>query len=328
VSRSDPSPLAIAAFGLAVDARSAEVISLLRRGGVPCVLLKGPTLKRWLYPAEPRSYRDVDILVPPDRLQRVGELLAGFGYEASPYDGPTSHAECHHRYGDPIEKVDVHRSFHYIGAAPEVFWDCVCRDAVPFALHHGEVRAPSLPARALLVALHAVIHGPARQQREDLRRAVAQRDVWPGALELAQEVDALMGLTAGLRCIPEGAELADRLGLTDVVPEVLRLSARGAPPTARGILTVVEAPTMQARASLLGRALFPSRLQMREHVPLARHGRLGMLAAYALRPLMLTGALPRGWRAVRSLRAAGSPTAGAASPERDGPQTTPRATQP
>lgn len=278
------------------------MIGVLDRAGIPTVLLKGPTLARWLYLGEARSYGDVDILVPPHRLERVGELLANLGYEASPYDGPGSHAQCHHLYGDPIEKVDVHRSFHFVGVAPERFWDCIDRDAVPFRLHRGEVRAPSLPSRALLVALHTAVHGPAPQQREDLRRAVAHRDVWPAALELARELDAVTGLTAGLRCIPEGAELADALGLADRLPDAIRLAVQGPPPTATGILTLVEAPSVRARATLLLRELFPPRLQMREHVPLARRGRLGLALAYCLRPLSLVRAAPAGWRTVRSLR--------------------------
>jgi hypothetical protein len=316
----DPNRLAIAAFSLAVDVRAGAVISLLDRGGIPSILIKGATLKRWLYPDEPRRYGDVDILVPPDRLGDVGDLLRGVGYEASPYDGQTSHAECHHRYGDPIEKVDVHRSFHYVTSPPEVFWECIDRDAVPFPLHRCEARAPSLPARALLAALHAVIHGPAPQQREDLRRAVAHREVWPRAVELAVELDAVTGLVAGLRCIPEGARLADALGLADGLPLEIRLAAEGAPFTAQGIRSLIEAPTVRARAGLLARELFPPRLQMHKHVPLARRGRLGMLAAYSLRPLMLARAAPAGWRSVRSLRATGT-TSASPGGDLDSPET-------
>jgi hypothetical protein len=303
--RTGPDPLAASAFALAVDVRAAEVIDALERAGIASILLKGATLARWLYPRETRRYSDVDVLVEADALAEGGRVLAQFGYWASPYDDASSHAQAYHRTGDAIDKIDVHRSFHYVGVASTAFWERIERDAVPFALPGHQARAPSLAARALLIALHAIVHGPsAGQQRDDLRRALAGgEELWASAVELARELDAVAGLAVGLRCLPAGALLADRLGLPSELPRRLVLAAQGAPATAAGIVALVEADSPRARLRLLGRELFPPRLQMHKHVPLARRGRVGMLAAYALRPAALARRLPAGWRAVRSLQA-------------------------
>jgi hypothetical protein len=42
-------------------------------------------------------------------------------------------------------------------------------------------------------------------------------------------------------------------------------------------MALIEALTLGARVRLVARELVPPRLQMHEHVPLARRGRLGML---------------------------------------------------
>jgi hypothetical protein len=306
-SESGSDPREIVASALAVDARSAEMIAAFARAGISCVLLKGATLKRWLYEREARSYGDVDLLVPPQWVDAAGELLGTLGYEASPYDTDASHAQCYHLARNRNQKVDLHRSFHFVGASPGTVWACIDRDAVPFPLLGAAARAPSLPARALFVALHAVASGPGGQQREDLRRALRDPAIWPAAARLARELDAVPGLTAALRAVPEGRPVADALGLPAEPPARLRLSADGAPATADGIMALIEAPTLGARVRLVARELVPPRLQMHEHVPLARRGRLGMLAAYLVRPVMVARELPGGWRAVRSLRPRSKP---------------------
>ena len=46
----------------------AEVAYLLRHAGIPVLHIKGPTVALWLYDEGERPWGDVDILVPPSRL--------------------------------------------------------------------------------------------------------------------------------------------------------------------------------------------------------------------------------------------------------------------
>src|SRR5436305_2012832 len=51
---------------LLIDRVTAEVVEALRAEGVPCVVLKGATVARWLYSdATARPYSDADLLAPP-----------------------------------------------------------------------------------------------------------------------------------------------------------------------------------------------------------------------------------------------------------------------
>lgn len=56
--------LVAAAWTLSCDRIAAEVTSALRHAAIPTILLKGPSIARWLYPSGGRHYIDTDILVP------------------------------------------------------------------------------------------------------------------------------------------------------------------------------------------------------------------------------------------------------------------------
>ena len=59
---------------------------------VPALLLKGPAFARWLYDdSRERSYRDIDLLVAPERIAAAGAALSELGFERR-----DSHAR-HHR---------------------------------------------------------------------------------------------------------------------------------------------------------------------------------------------------------------------------------------
>ena len=49
---------------LAIDRVAAEVYSALDTAGVAAILLKGSSVRQWLYPRGGRSYCDTDVLVP------------------------------------------------------------------------------------------------------------------------------------------------------------------------------------------------------------------------------------------------------------------------
>jgi hypothetical protein len=200
--------------------------------------------------------------------------------------------------------VDIHRTFFGAAAPPEDVWRVLRRDAVTIRVAGEDLAAPSLPARALLVALHAAQHGPeVPHPIEDLRRAVARADdeTWRAAARLAEAIEVAHTMAEGLRLIPAGAKLAARLALVD--PALLEASAT---PLVLGIERLASRRGARAKTRLLARELAPSPDFLRWSVPLARRGRRGLLAAYLLRPLWLAWHAPRSLLAWRRARRQGS----------------------
>ena len=80
-----------------------------------------------------------------------------------------------------------------------------------------EVETLSRPARLLYVVLHAAQHESHRfeQPLKDLDRALhhAEGQPWKEAADLAGRLRAVPTFAAGLRLLPDGAGLADRMGL-------------------------------------------------------------------------------------------------------------------
>ena len=64
--------LLAAARSLQLDLVAAEVGTALRDAGVAFILLRGPSLTRWLYPPHRgRLYVDVDLLLAPESVGAV-----------------------------------------------------------------------------------------------------------------------------------------------------------------------------------------------------------------------------------------------------------------
>jgi hypothetical protein len=136
---------------------------------------------------------------------------------------------------------------------------------------------------------------------EDLRRAIAQLtdEDWVAAADLAQRLVATTAFADGLSAVEEGVALASRLGL-ETDPSVRRRLLREGAPWGSIVLAEIAGLSWRERARLLRRLLAPSPRVLRKSTPLARRGRAGLAAAYALRPLRLALRLPpaaRAWKA-------------------------------
>jgi hypothetical protein len=293
------------AHTLAVDVVTAEVVDAFRRAGLRAVVLKGPTLAGWLYGADAvRTYGDSDLLVRAADRGAAEAELARLGFEEQmtgmadddvllAWSGPW-------RRGRSV--VDLHTSYYGIGVDPNRAWEVLARGTEEITVARATVEALALPQRALLVALHAAHHGGrAPRAMTDLDRGVrlVPDEIWRAALSVAEELDAVGALAAGLTMIPPGERLALRMGIagraspestlrrTEVAEGFARLSAAGGP---------------RARARLLARELWPSPDFLRWSTPLARRGRRGLAAAYVWRWMWLARRAPAGYRAFRRMR--------------------------
>jgi len=135
----------------------------------------------------------------------------------------------------------------------------------------------------------------------DLVRALAAFDAstMESAVALAARIEALPHLVAGLRLVPEGRARVAALDLRVTIPTMTAVRAFGI----RGTASVAEVVTASwwRRPLAVARLVFPSRKMLRRTTPLARRGRSGLVAAYALRPLWMAAGLRaavRSWRAV------------------------------
>ncbi len=166
------------------------------------------------------------------------------------------------------------------------------------------VRVPGVAARTLLVALHAAANGPAGTPLEDLVRAVDQvpDETWQEAAVLARRLRAESALAIGLSFVPEGVALSRRLELTGTTSVEVILRSTMAPPTAMGFERLRRTPGLAGKLGYLASELAPPRDTLRKADPLARHGTVGTVAAYVIRPFRLAAQAPRGFLAWRSAR--------------------------
>jgi hypothetical protein len=295
----EPSP---AAWSALAHARAAY---LLRRNGIDALVLKGPSIAEWLYP-EGRTSADCDLLVSPRDLAAARGVLVGHGY-ADVYAGVRAGEGADHStvftdaaLGD--REVDLHTAFPGFGAPPERVWAALYERRTAATLAGVPVSYLDLPARALVLVLHAARNG-VRVARgvEDVRRALAALDDagWREVAALARDLDATAALAAGLRMTPEGTALASQLRLDATDAEWALLSASGSTVGLR--LVQLRNASWPARAAMVRNELLPSAAFLRQGWPVARrYGALGLVAAYVQRLLGIARRLPRAIREVRA----------------------------
>ena len=290
---------------LALDAVAIEAVREFRRHGLEPILLKGRSIAERLYcDGTIRTYSDVDLLVPPGRHRQAGQVLAGLGFRdhmAGARDCERArHADAWIRPADGAV-VDLHRTLSGVAGEPSLVWAVLCDHIRPLVIGAESVASLDDVGLALHLPLHAARQGwRAVKPLADLRLALAAFDhsVMDQAAELAGRLDALPDFVAGLRLLPEGEDLSARYGRGLRIPAavVVRIATgeRGT-----RFLSEVFAATGRRRLLVLAHHLFPSRMVLRHAMPLARRGRLALLAAYAVRLSSLAVALPAALRAWR-----------------------------
>jgi hypothetical protein len=288
-----------AAQGLMMEDATAQVVTALRDRGVRCILLKGPSIARWLYSqSEVRGSRDVDLLVDPAGFADAEGVLVQLDFSRFPVAG-VEHADTWLRGEDPLV-IELHRTLDGVHADPNQAWSVLSRDTAAMNVGGVSLEVLGEPARALHLALHAAQHGKeARKPLNDLTRAVEQVDLvtWRHARELADSLDAEEAMAVGLRLLPEGHRLAEDLALSQGVGARTVLMSESPPPLAPGLARVAEAHGVVEKLRLLLRKLFPAPEYMRRWSGLARRGVLGLALTYVLRPLWVL------WRAAPAIRA-------------------------
>ena len=281
------------AHGLARDLVTAEAVEALRIGGIRSIVLKGASIARWLYgDGTARPYADCDLLVDPAQLRLAARALEAIGYVEGFDDRLVSWRDAHHvalQRGRDGARIELHWRIPGVRSPDAWAWRTLSAGTETASLAGVEVEFLGVPARAVHIALHAAQHGPLRAKPvEDLRRAVRVVSCWDAAAGLASALDAQDAFAAGLRTIPEGAELAGRLGL----PRTRSLTAMEMLAAGESLRSVYVQGLVCNRgawgaARELLRVAIPLPDFMRYRYAVARRGRVGLAAAYAWRLVSL-----------------------------------------
>lgn len=292
---------------LTLEYRAVEVSRALVAAGIPSILLKGPSFIRWLYDqGDPRTSADIDLLVPPKGWGKAGEVLRGLGFE-SPFEGfediPLDRQipSCEWSRATDGAIVDLHQTLIGSRCAPYQLWEVFNRNSEEMLVGtSSHVRILNVAGRAFHVAAHHAQH-PGEKSEEDLRRALRleELETWREAAKIARDVEALDWFTHGLRLLPEGRDVIRRLQLpAEVSVDTVLLSSSG-PSASLFLQRLSELPSAMERLTFLGGKIVPPPSFMRTWNPMASRGRLGLMAAYVLRPFILLSKAPRGffdWR--------------------------------
>lgn len=271
----------------------AEVGFLLREAGIPCLHIKGPTVALWLYDEGERDWGDVDILVPPSRMDDALAVLRDAGIvDRDP--GLSWRTSDDHAItmalGAPAPglpggaEVDVHHRFEGIHLEPERAFQELWRRREPDVLAHVDVWFPDLPTRALLIALNTA-RAATPKAVEDLRRLIAgaAEDDWESLIWLARRVDALPALRAGLELLPEGLDVIGRTALSEIeVSAEWRLRLEEAPRTARRLDELGHLPWSR-KIPAISRWIFPPPAIIRMRDPRARGNARHLIGGYLRR---------------------------------------------
>lgn len=306
-----------AAQSLAVDWMTASVMAAFERAGVASILLRGPAIASLLYrDGAVRSYHDCDVLSAPDDFERAEATLRGCGFQ--PYDQDEPGFVPIDDGGRPWLRdadggnVDLHRRITFV--APErqaLAWQLLSAGTRTISVSGAPVRALDEARTALVIGLHAARHGPHPKMIEDLSRAIQQLDrrAWSEAAELARALDVQPALATGLHLLPEGRELSEALGLGPASSVDGWLAITGASQGAVAVEDMLRQAGLRRRAAFAAARISPSPRFMRQHRSLARRGRRGLVAAYALRIANIATSTPaalRSWhRARRAATGAG-----------------------
>lgn len=297
---------AAAASNFRIDIKGAGIRRLLSAAGIQVILLKGAAFAHLLYAAPgERSYNDVDLLLDATDLEKAQRVLADSGFERFDEDSVSAqtdpsigtaigalgalHGGAWARASDGLV-VDLHTSLPQVTADPATVWLELSGHTDRIEIGGTEAEVLDAPASALVAALHAAHHGPEwGPTLMDLGRAVhvLRRSDWIEARDLAASLDAIGPFGVGLGLDPDGAVLAQELGVATSPSPALRAMWAGGTWTTIVLTALRSERPLTARLRLAVRLTWPSPGAMRRGSVLARRGRPGLAAAYLLRPFQL-----------------------------------------
>ena len=289
-----PSPAAERALSsLALDVVAAGIATAFASSGIQFVLLKGPSISRWLYrgPGE-RPYCDIDLLVSPKAVINADRQLIALGFSAPPADLSLNRPRAAREFVHPNNgiAVDVHGWLEGVRASPDDAWELLSAKAEQLTVAGFQLPVLGAEARVMHIALHAAQHGPTSTQAlQDLHVALAkvQPSTWEAAARLARQLDAMPAFLAGLNLVESGVAMAARLGLEEASSVESQLMSRSLPTdtlsAALGWQWLISRNGIKAKLAYVAQKLFPPVSWMRARYSAANRTKTGLLLSYPLR---------------------------------------------
>ena len=226
--------LALTARQLLLEDQACRAVRLLAAADVVSVVIKGPVTARLLYehPLE-HPYNDIDLLVCPVDFERAKSLFLSAGFidvADSAEEVYRADNEAHLLRGEVC--IDLHSRL--VGVPParaQQAWEVLTASLDTLTIHGTDLPVFRPPARALHLPLHVAQSPDADKPLRDLARGLKAFDVqiWESAYDLAVQVDAVPAFALGLRRLPQGVALAERLALPRWTAAESWLRLRGAP---------------------------------------------------------------------------------------------------
>lgn len=260
-----------------IDRLTAEVVAAFDGAGITAILLKGPSIARWLYPTGGRGYGDTDLLVHHSTFSRAESVLRSLGFtelldgfhsiELDPHANETAFVRPPGPGHRPGGKVDLHRNFPGLRIPDDLLWATLSAECDTMRVGGADVRVLNRTGVALHVLVHAVQHGFTFHTDEDLRRAVEALPVegWRAVAALGERLGIGDIVALALRRHSRGAGVADRLGLPEpaVAGSPYFWDYVDAPRGAQALSLFRSATTTADKARLVRRALAPSPAKVR-----------------------------------------------------------------
>jgi hypothetical protein len=302
---------AVVMYTLLLDAVAAQATALLKKHGVPAILLKGQVTASWLYPGEIRAYRDVDLLVDLAQRDRAIEVLGTIGYThwlagADQVEYGPNEVDL---IGPNRTCIDLHHTLLGVTASPARCWQVLSARTEQLSVGGQVLTVLDPAARTMHLALHVAQNGPIDTKAlADLERGLERLpfELWQEGERIARSIDAIEAFSAGLHVSEPGRRLAGVLGLAPPHDVGLVLRMTSAPPEALQIQKLVTTHSLRSRARLVIRKLWPTSVYMLGQVPTARAGGCALLSARLRRmtglPSKFSVALWSWFRARRTAR--------------------------
>lgn len=276
--------------------------------GIRVLLIKGPNLQAAGLRA-PRVSGDVDVLVDPAGFDRYCAAIEAAGWIERPStfvsDRFTLHSRSFTHDGWPCD-LDVHRWFPGFLAAPAAVFDALWERRTRAGFAHVECDVPDRIGGILILALHS-LRGTVgeRRHRAELEYLIAATTL--GDVERADA--ASLALATG--CAATLEDVLPRLGIMVAAPaselaspQLRAWRERVASGGAGAYFWIAEfrRATWRDRATLIGKAIWPSARDMNVHTPGIAPSTLPQLRARIARYGRGLRSLPAALRGLRAAR--------------------------
>lgn len=246
----------------AVLLATALVNHLAASAGLPALFIKGPGAGM-MGLRENHVSADVDVLVRPEQLTRMVELLRGRGWLERPSDLPVIRHYTHSRtlYHPQWNcDIDVHNRFPGMEASPPSAFETLWRGKQYLLMAGRDVPVPSIPAAVIFQALHSLRNMEDSRHRSDYSALLQRVDV-----SMHQDIGDLsveLQATAALKPLLDDLRITVLSDRQVTVSEEWRYRTSVQVPGLAYLIALIESP-WRLKPLVIARAIFPSRETLR-----------------------------------------------------------------